>query len=124
MAYSSHITIKNQFVGIHKWGNCLHEDVSFLTNKHRHVFYVQTDLPVNHDDRDLEFFTVQTVIDNIIDDLYTYDKNHRILGNLSCEMVSKDIVGELQKVYSFLNWIRVTVSEDGENSATVKWEKD
>ena len=124
MAYTSYITVKNQFVGTHKWGNCPHEDVAFLKNEHRHVFHVQTVLPVNHDDRDLEFFMVQNEIDKTIYDLYDGNTVHLELGNRSCEMVAKEIIDGLRKTYDNLPWIRVSVSEDDENSAGVMWEKD
>jgi hypothetical protein len=123
MPYSSHITVKNSFIGIHKWSGCPHEEVSFLKTVHRHVFHVHTKLPVNHDDRDLEFFMVQREVYGIIRKLYGFETVH-LLGDRSCEMIAKEIVKELQTEYPYIECIRVIVSEDGENSASVTWSQD
>lgn len=123
MSFSSaYISVKNTFVGVHKWSKCSISSVAFLQNSHRHVFHVKTCLPVYHD-RELEFFTVQTEIDYIIGDLYGGGEPYFILGDRSCEMVAKEIIKSYLKSHPQIDWIRVEVSEDDENSAGVIWEK-
>jgi hypothetical protein len=123
----SYIQVKTTFAGIHAWAECHLSEVQWLKNDHRHIFHVSLVLPVNHDDRDLEFFVVKAQIDTIVTNLYCRNGFTGIthLGQRSCEMVAKDIINGFLalKAYKHLDWIRCTVSEDDENGAGVMWEK-
>jgi hypothetical protein len=122
---SSFIVVKTTFEALHRWGNCDIEEVIFLKHNHRHIFHVHMVLPVDHDDRALEFFMVQKEIKDIVVDLYNVNNSICLeLGNRSCEMVCKDIIEEFLKNHPQLDWIRVSVFEDDENGAGVMWEKD
>ena len=50
-----HIYIQTQFTGYHRWDDAP-DCVAFLRNTHRHVFHVKVTVPVQHNDRAIEFF--------------------------------------------------------------------
>ena len=110
------IIIKDQFAALHSWPDCPYEEVAFIRNPHRHIFYVQLKIEVSHDDRELEFFMVKKVLSKILHDIYA----DRDLGPNSCEMLCKDI--KLAFEIKFPRKIRIysiSVSEDNENGSEV-----
>lgn len=109
-----YICVKNKFISYHKYENAP-QDVCFLKNLHRHLFYVTTKIQVFNDDRELEFFMVQNNVDKIIDNM-----NRVMNDNKSCEQMASFIITELQKLYSTNRYYCVEVSEDNENSAIVE----
>ena len=56
------IIVTTRFEGFHCWP-AAPDEVAFLRNVHRHVFTVKATIPVDHDDRDQEFFIVRRMID-------------------------------------------------------------
>ena len=70
---TKHITVKNDFVGYHRYANAP-EDVAFLRAWHRHHFIVKTSIPVNHNEREFEFFELQNKIKGYVEDVYTREK--------------------------------------------------
>ena len=126
MAKTSYITVQTRFAGIHNWGNCPLKEVGFLANDHRHMFYVYVDMQVTHNDRDLEFFIIQNELNNIIKDWHETDLTNgiTILGSRSCETIADLFIEALRILHPTVRWIRVSVSEDKENSGSVVWEAD
>lgn len=108
------IFVTAQFAGMHQWSSCPFPQVWFLKFAHRHIFHVRVELGVAHDDRDLEFFMVQKELKDITMSFPDH------LGEKSCEMLCKDIYDQLNP--SFGTITSITVSEDGENGATVHWD--
>jgi len=108
------ITVRTRFEGLHCYPNAP-EEVSFLRNLHRHVFHVDVTLTVFHDDRDVEFFILQREIDKFISEHVSQ------LDNKSCEMIARTIFNYIFDKYSNRDYYEVSVSEDGENGATVKF---
>jgi len=101
------ITVKTQFEGFHRYIDAP-EEVKFLSYPHRHIFYVEAEFEVDHNDRDLEFFIMKRKIDKII-------KNYITIGNAgSCEMIAERIADKLQE----FPLLKISVSEDNENYAT------
>lgn len=115
---STEILVKTQFVGLHAWVLCPIEEVKFLRDQHRHIFHVEVTAMVEHSDRSIEFFVLKDQVDQIIEDLYGSDRIKQ-LGSQSCEMIAKEILKGLLKVYPD-NIVSVSVSEDNENKATVR----
>ena len=116
------IIVKQMFDGTHCWPEAP-EHVSFLRNMHRHVFHVAAEIEVYHNDRELEFFTVQRWLRNLI----TAYVNKANLG--SCEMLAELIMDKLdmachKQTDKKKRRIAVTVSEDGENAARVSNRED
>ena len=102
-----------QIEGLHHWPECPFEEVAYLKDLHRHLFFVKAYKIVNHDDRDVEFIMLKHEIQKYFQDTY-YDwrtKTHRF-GAMSCEMIG-------QKLLENFDLSRVEVSEDNENGAIV-----
>lgn len=114
----AYVIVRTQFEGIHQWDTCNLQKVNFLKNPHRHIFKVETILPVSHNDRQLEFFMLKDRIDKTLLELYpkhsTFAKL-QIVSSRSCEMVAQEILTKLKD----LEPISVSVFEDDENGAIV-----
>lgn len=106
----STISVTHQFISYHAWPDAP-EKVQYLRNVHRHLFKVELELSVSHNDRQLEFFIVQ---DELINVCHRYEQE--VHGH-SCETMAGNIVEEMiKRGYPAM---RCTVSEDGENYGTV-----
>jgi len=114
MRMKTFIKISWQFEGQHRWADAP-EDVGFLRKPHRHMFHVTAKIPVNHNDRQLEFFLVKHSLQAATTKMYDFD-----LGNKSCEMMCEDFIAYIEKQYGIKRDVSVEVSEDGENSAIVE----
>lgn len=97
----------NQFSAIHCWPNA-GSPVEFLQNPHRHVFKIQSRTTVNHNDRDIEFITLKDDIQRFCDSQWA----GRDIGSTSCETIA-------QTILEAFDLDSVSVSEDGENGATI-----
>lgn len=111
------ILVKYEFVGYHKWANAS-DAVAFLRNDHRHMFHIEIEFPVNHNDRDLEFYLMREQIKSAIGSIY---KDHEIFikGKTveSCEQIGEDLANMLNEAGR--EWIVIRVSEDGDNGAVI-----
>ncbi len=103
------VIIKTEFEAVHCWPDCPLEAVSFLRNKHRHIFKVTCKAGVTHTNRDIEFIMLKRAVEQYLRS--TYDKKD--IGGMSCEMICKDLLD----AFPVLNY--VCVEEDGENGAEV-----
>lgn len=104
----SKIYVTTQFEGYHKWDNAP-DCVVFLRNWHRHIFHVKVTLPVNHNDREIEFFMLKAEVNEIIATHITKSDTG------SCEQIGEIISEKLFQLYN--REITVEVSEDKENGA-------
>ena len=87
-------------------------DVSFLGTPHRHIFHFNVAIEVFHNDRDIEFIQFKRWLLNL------YSEGTIQLDYKSCEMLSDDLYEQIAYRYSDRD-IEITVSEDGENGATI-----
>ena len=87
-------------------------DVSFLGTPHRHIFHFNVAIEVFHNDRDIEFIQFKRWLENL------YAGGTLELNFKSCEMISDDLYEVIASRYPNRN-IEITVSEDGENGATI-----
>ena len=87
-------------------------DVSFLGYPHRHIFHFNVGIQVFHNDRDIEFIQFKRWLENL------YSQGTLALDYKSCEMLSDDLYEEIATRYPNRD-IEITVSEDGENGATI-----
>jgi len=87
-------------------------DVSFLATPHRHVFHFNVAVQVFHNDRDIEFIQFKRWLEN------QYSQGILELNFKSCEMMSDDLFEIIASRYPDRD-IEITVSEDGENGATI-----
>jgi hypothetical protein len=111
--------------GIHKYPAALEDpalktgdkyDVSFLGYPHRHIFHFTVAIQVWHNDRDVEFIQFKRWLEG----LYSSDQNILSLDYKSCEMISDDLYEQIASRYPGRD-IEITVSEDGENGATISY---
>lgn len=91
-------------------------DVSYLGNRHRHLFKFSVQIEIFHNDRELEFHQVL----NYCESLYSsgsLDVNHK-----SVEMISDDLYDQLAAKYPGRD-MKITVSEDGECGCLIEYIK-
>ena len=88
-------------------------DVSFLQYPHRHIFKFRVWIEVFHDDRDIEFIQFKRWLESLYQG--TLELNFK-----SCEMISDDLYEVIAGRYPGRD-IEITVSEDGENGATIRY---
>jgi hypothetical protein len=118
------IWVTFQKEGLHKYPAALDDpnlatggadDVSFLGYIHRHIFHFKVAIQVFHDDRDIEFIQFKRWLESL------YADGTLQLDYKSCEMICDDLANTINNKYPNRN-IELTVSEDGENGATIKYE--
>ena len=109
--------------GIHAYYDANHDpslktgdeyDVSFLGMPHRHIFHFTVAIEVLHNNRDIEFIQFKRWLEN------QYSDGVLELNNKSCEMISDDLYHIIATSYPDRN-IEISVSEDGENGATITY---
>ena len=88
-------------------------DVSFLATPHRHIFHFTVAIEVFHNDRDIEFIQFKRWLEKLYSG--TLELNFK-----SCEMISDDLYQAIATRYPNRD-IEITVSEDGENGATIQY---
>ena len=87
-------------------------DVSFLGYPHRHIFHFKVAIQVFHNDRDIEFIQFKRWLEN------SFKSGVMQLDHKSCEMICDDLYEFIASRYPDRD-IEITVSEDGENGATI-----
>ena len=111
------IWVTFQREGIHKFPAAATEpnlaDVAFLANEHRHIFHFNVNIEVFHNDRDIEFIQFKRWLESLYQG--TLELNYK-----SCEMISDDLYQSIASRYPGRD-IEITVSEDGENGATIRY---
>lgn len=115
------IWITFQKEGIHRYPAALedpklktddHYDVSFLGHPHRHIFHFKVAIQVFHDDRDIEFIQFKRWMEEL------YGTKQLELDYKSCEMIADELAHTINLAYPG-RAMEITVSEDGENGATL-----
>ena len=91
-------------------------DVSFLGTPHRHIFHFNVAIEVFHNDRDIEFIQFKRWLEKL------YSQGTLELDYKSCEMLSDDLYDVIAQRYPDRD-IEITVSEDGENGATIYYNR-
>lgn len=119
------LEINTSFEGLHCYPDARGSE-RYLSNEHRHIFYVCVRLSVFHDDRELEFYAVKHYLNFWIQ--CHCDHSHVWhMGSMSCEQVARDIMRMLDQKYcseQFKRQICVKVFEDNENGAIIEGEGD
>lgn len=88
-------------------------DVSFLGSPHRHIFHFNVSIQVTHNDRDIEFIQFKRWLEGLYSGVLE-------LNYKSCEMIADDLYEQIASRYPERD-ITITVSEDGENGATLMY---
>lgn len=120
----SYVQVKTRVAGFHCWPQAP-EPVTFLRERHRHLFGVRAKVEVGNDDRAVEFFMLKRDVQSVFDDLVAICGLKQSagfgieFGSMSCEMIARMVGDHLQlrgyKVHD------VEVDEDGENSGIVSY---
>ncbi len=119
------IFVRFQKEGIHKYPAAATDpslatgdeyDVSFLATPHRHIFHFDVAIEVFHNDRDIEFIQFKRWLEK------QYSQGILELNYKSCEMISDDLYEVIATRYPDRD-IEITVSEDGENGATIYYNR-
>lgn len=100
----------NQIEGFHRWPQAP-VYLAYLRDRHRHVFTVECEFDVSHDDRDIEIISMQHQIAEYFRGTYG---NPAELGDMSCEAIARGILEYYPKCRS------VTVREDGFGGGRVR----
>lgn len=116
-----YVEIITDFQGIHNWPECPIDDVSFLKYPHRHKIIVIVKIETS-EDRQIEFFMLKNMIDDIIDKLFGVERTKQ-LGRMSMEEISYKIICQLQEAYPNAGMI-VSASEDGHVRGIVEYERE
>ena len=120
----SMIWVTFQKEGIHKYPAALDDpklatgdeyDVSFLGYPHRHTFHFKIAIEVFHEDRDIEFIQFKRWLEKL------YNEDVIQLDYKSCEMICDELAETINEKYPNRR-MEITVSEDGENGATIQYE--
>lgn len=111
------IWVTFQREGIHKYPAAATDpklqDVAFLANEHRHIFHFKVSIEIFHNDREIEFIQFKRWLESLYQG--TLELNYK-----SCEMISDDLYDIIAGRYPGRD-ITITVSEDGENGATIHY---
>lgn len=86
------IIVRDNTDGTHRWKNAP-KNVGYLAQSHRHKFFYEVKVEVNHSDRDVEFFTLKNEINEFINEKFPIDEITKIhnFGERSCEMISEEL---------------------------------
>ena len=115
---SKWIFVTFQREGIHRWPDAEHmPGIEFLAHPHRHMFHFRVELQVFHDDREVEFILFKRELEK------QYESGTLQLDYKSCEMMSDELGVYIQHHYPG-RFMKIEVSEDGENGAVSYYSGD
>jgi hypothetical protein len=114
---SRFIKVIGSFVAYHCWKDA-DDDHRFLRSMHRHNFIYSCTVPVNHDNRDIEFFTLQHNLQSFVTSLFADTETDN-----SCEAFASIFAEYVLATFNVAS-VTIEVSEDGENSAIITWERN
>ena len=109
------IIVTLQIEGLHCWPDAaaICPQVDFLSNSHRHLFYIVAKKQVFHDDRDIEFILFKREILKYLNTKYfNSELNQCNFGSMSCEAICKELIEQFGLNYC-------SVMEDNENGAEI-----
>ena len=88
-------------------------DVSYLGNRHRHLFKFNVQIEIFHNDRELEFHQILTYCESLFENTIEIDSK-------SVEMLADDLYLQLANRYPGRN-MKISVSEDGECGCVIEY---
>jgi hypothetical protein len=114
------IWVTFQKAGFHKYVSAESDpmlaDVSYLGNRHRHLFKFNVQIEIFHSDRELEFHQVLNYCESLFA-TQTIDIDFK-----SVEMLADDLYVQLASKYPGRN-IKINISEDGECGCAIEYNK-
>jgi hypothetical protein len=103
------ITVRWTQDGFHRWPEATGTR-EYLASRHRHLFYYEVTVTVEHGDREIEFHDLLDLCKNAISD--------KELGRTSCEELADKVLEKVCNVYPNRPRYSATVWEDNEVGAT------
>jgi hypothetical protein len=91
-------------------------DVSYLGDRHRHLFKFKVTIEVFHDDRELEFHQFLNYVESL------FDTSIDINGK-SVEMRADDLHSDISATYPGRD-MTIEISEDGECGCTINYSRE
>lgn len=114
------IWVTFQKVGFHKYPAASTDpalaDVSYLGERHRHLFKFNVQIEIFHNNRELEFHQVLNYCESLFEQTIEIDFK-------SVEMLADDLYLQLASKYPGRN-IKISVSEDGECGCLIEYYGD
>lgn len=129
MPMTRFIRVKTQFEGLHRWPKAPAPD-DYLRSPHRHLFVVEADIEVFHDDREVEINEATRWLDTIIPGFAdqipaTPGADPRCapldFGTRSCEELAALTAEAILNRFGRDRSLRCAVLEDGILGAGVSW---
>ncbi|MGH3770366.1 MAG: hypothetical protein ACRDRW_03035 [Pseudonocardiaceae bacterium] len=129
MPMSSFIRVKTQFEGLHHWPDAP-ELEGYLRSPHRHLFVIEADIEVFHDNREIEINASARWLDMMIPSFAapspaapqsTVEVGPLNLGSQSCEQLTTRITEAILDRHGRHRSLRCAVLEDGILGAGVTW---
>lgn len=108
------ITVTWSTDGYHRWPDAP-PPRNYLEARHRHRFGMSVTIPVDHDDRAVEFH-------DLLDFAAALFPAGTDFGTRSCEAIAAEIAGHVLERFPPA-WVAVTVNEDGYVAGTVRCER-
>ena len=111
------ISIRWHIPGFHRWKDAPTRR-GYLRERHRHLFHIEVELGVRHDDREVEY---HDLLDWCRARLGQLGVSVGEFGDRSCEAIAETL-GEMILEKWPDRSLAVSVWEDGECGSTVRWE--
>jgi len=115
MGTTAYIIVRLTVEGLHMWPDAEKQipEVGYLSNLHRHNFYIELKKHVTEYDRQIEFIAFKRQIKQYLTTKY-FDGYYNCLNfnSMSCEMIAKELLDTFKAEYC-------CVLEDNENGAEV-----
>lgn len=111
------VTVEWQLDGYHNWPDATSQR-KYLASKHRHRFHFAVTIPVNHNERDIEFHDLLEHCQQLVN---PNNKQTIDFGAASCETIAETLANKTLDTYN-LPWIETQVSEDNYVTATIRIE--
>lgn len=108
------IFVRFTFTGLHNWPGAVYPD-AHLSDPHEHLFGVEVGVPVEHDDREITFESLERDARACIPTAPQHDRYD--LGSWSCEHLARHIASCLSEQHQ--RTVSVAVDEDARRGARV-----
>lgn len=109
-----YVFLKTRFEGFHRYLGAK-EQVSYLRDIHRHMFYVKFQIEVFDNDREIEFIELKHQVEQFIKQIQNEEK----AIEYSCETYAEKIIEKVKELYN--RKMICEVSEDDENGAIIEY---
>jgi len=114
--------VRFQKIGFHKYPDAP-EEVSYLREKHRHIFFIEVWVEQKHNNRDIEYHILKKQCISEWDMLFRKED----MESASCEKMATDLWYDLAQDFNYERQLKVSVFEDNENGAMIDqpvWKKE